>query len=487
MLILAVVYLFCIAFVFPKGNTILYTLLLISQSFYLWMAISFSITVWNTESTKPEFNSNFNHPVDIFITVAGEPKEIVAETARAAVAMDYPNFKVYILNDGFVAKKINWSEMEDLAKEYGVRCITRQKPGGAKAGNINHALALTTSPYFAVFDVDHIPHKDFLKKTMGYFVDSKMGFVQSPQFYKNAGLNTITQGSWEQQELFFGAICKGKNNFDSAFMCGTNMVLSRAAINEVGGLNEKNITEDFATSMLIHSHGWKSYYVSEVLAEGLAPEDFLSYYKQQLRWSRGSLEIMFSHNPLFVKGLSWKQKLQYIASASYYLSGLFILINALLPIIFFMTGAVPLQVSTMTLAAIFLTYMILSVYTLSLSTNLSYTYRAVAFSISSFALFIKALTMTIFRTKQSFAITSKTAIEGNFLNLVIPNILYILASIITAGIAINRWGLNDAVVTNITWALFHCIIFTVFIEAAMPESWKKHGILKKLSLYKLNK
>jgi len=90
---------------------------------------------------------------------------------------------------------------------------------------------------------------------------------------------------------------------------------------------ETNIAEDFLTSLFVHSKGWKSVYVPEVLAEGLAPEDFMSYYKQQFRWARGSLEIIFKYNPLFNRGLSLSQKLQYLASASYYLSGVVFLLN----------------------------------------------------------------------------------------------------------------------------------------------------------------
>jgi cellulose synthase (UDP-forming) len=53
--------------------------------------------------------------VDVFITVAGEPVSIVEETVEAARRMLYPNFEVYILNDGKVANKDNWRDIEALA------------------------------------------------------------------------------------------------------------------------------------------------------------------------------------------------------------------------------------------------------------------------------------------------------------------------------------------------------------------------------------
>src|SRR5690606_7694254 len=120
------------------------------------------------------------------------------------------------------------------------------------------------------------------------FQDKRMGFVQTPQYYKNQSDNVITQAAWQQQEFFFGPIMRGKDSYNSTFICGTNVVIRRKALEEVGGMFEENIAEDFLTSLFVHQHGWRSVYVPQVLATGFAPFDLLSYVKQQLRWARGS-------------------------------------------------------------------------------------------------------------------------------------------------------------------------------------------------------
>src|SRR5205823_4751315 len=103
----------------------------------------------------------------------------------AAKNIDYKSKKIYILNDGFVAKKDNWRDIEALAKEVKVQCITRKIPGGSKAGNINNALALTEGEFVLIFDADMTAYPEFLAKTIPYFHDKKVGFVQTPQYYKN--------------------------------------------------------------------------------------------------------------------------------------------------------------------------------------------------------------------------------------------------------------------------------------------------------------
>ena len=467
-LALSIAYFIFIAFLFPIGNPILFGLLILGEVFHLWQVFGYIHSVWPRRRTK-QFDQTFAPEVAVYITVTGEPEDIVEETVKAATAMQYPNFNVYILNDGYVAKRDNWREAEVLAKKYNITCLTRKKPGGAKAGNINHALSKTKEPFVVVFDADHIPVPQFLNKMMGYFVDPRVGFVQSPQYYKNFEENLVTGGAWEQQELFFGAIAKGKDGSNSAFMCGTNMAIRRTTLEEVGGMSEFSIAEDFLTSLLVHQKKWKSVYVDEVLAEGLAPEDFLSYYKQQFRWARGSLEVVFKYNPLFRRGLTFSQRVQYLSSASFYMSGLIVFLNAILPLIYFYAGIEPLAIGTMTLALIFIPYIFVVLYTIQLTSNFSYTFRALSFSLSSFPIHLKAIWQIIIRKKSGFVVTSKKAVSGNHGYLVTPHLVYI--ALVAFGIIIGylREGLSPSILSNIAWSLVYVAVFVPFITAAFQK------------------
>jgi cellulose synthase (UDP-forming) len=385
---------------------------------------------------------------------------------------------VYLLNDGYVAKKENWHEMEDLAKRLeaeglNVHCITRTRAGGAKAGNINYALSHTKAPLVAIFDADHVPHADFLEKTVPYFGVGKVGFVQTPQYYKNFATNYLTQGSWEQQELFFGPICRGKNRLNAATMCGTNMVIAREALANVGGMCTESIAEDFVTGLFMHEQGYTSVYHPEVLAEGLAAEDFLSYSKQQFRWARGALDVIFSYNPLFRSGLSWAQRIQYLASASFYLSGLIVAIDIMLPIIFLFTGAVPILAPGMLLATIFLPYMFVTLYCIERSSNFTFTFPSLGLSMSAFTIHLRALWAAATRTKSEFAVTSKEALGGNFVRLASVHIIYIVIAAIGMGVAFAREGVSASLINNVAWAGLNIAVFVPFIRSALPQRASK--------------
>lgn len=472
---LALVYGAVITFYFEHGHPILFALLIAGEVFHLWQVFTFLYTVWDTSYIAPR-KEGYREPVDIFITVAGEPTSLVEQTVRAAATMRYSGpMHVYILNDGLVAKRENWREVETLARKLAeeglpVSCITRTVPGGAKAGNINNALRHTHGTLVAIFDADHVPHRTFLEKTAPYFAaDACVGFVQTPQYYKNHGTNYLTQGSWEQQELFFGPICRGKNRLNAATMCGTNMLISREALAEVGGMATQSIAEDFVTGLFMHARGWKSVYHPEVLAEGLAAEDFLSYSKQQFRWARGALDVIFRYNPLFMRGLTWAQRTQYLASASFYLSGIVVAIDIMLPLLFLYTGLVPIVAPGMMLAAVFLPYMFVTLYTLERASNFTFTFPSLGLSMSAFTIHLRALSAALTRQRSDFAVTSKEALSGNFVRLASVHIGYAVLAAFGVLVAFAREGLSASLINNLAWVILNVAVFVPFIRASLPQ------------------
>lgn len=450
------------------GSWILYGILLAAEVYHIWQALGYLYTVWGTEDVPATKPTRFP-PVDVFITVCGEPRAIVEETVEAALAMDYPAFTVYVLNDGFVAHKENWQEIANLEHDYPIRVITRRTPGGAKAGNTNNALRVTTAPFFVVFDADHIPHPDFLRRTVGYMDDPRMAIVQTPQYYANKDENFITRAAWEQQELFFGPICQGKVRMNAIFWCGTNALIRREALLSIGGVPESSIAEDFLASLFIHERGWKSTYVSEVLSHGLAPADLESYVSQQYRWARGSLDVLFRYNPLFRKGLAWKQRLQYLYSASFYLNGLVVLADAIIPLLFLFFGTVPVHDTTGGFIVFFTPFIFFTLYLLMRSTRYTITFRAIQLTVATSFVYILALVNAVIGNRAHFTVTSKEKREGaNFLMYALPNIAYVTLTLAGLAVGIDREGVTPAVVTNASWAFFNVVFFWPFISYAYP-------------------
>jgi cellulose synthase (UDP-forming) len=210
-------------------------------------------------------------------------------------------------------------------------------------------------------------------------------------------------------------------------------------------------------------------YVPEVLAEGLATEDLLTYSKQQFRWARGALDVIFRYNPLFMRGLTWPQRIQYLASASFYLSGLVVVFDMLLPIVFFFTGMIPVVISSMFLALVFLPYMFLTLYSIQRASNFTFTFPSLGFSMGGFNIHLKALYSAVTRERSNFEVTEKQKATGNFLPLVRLHIVYLVVAVVGAAWAVAREGFDASVINNIAWVMINGAVFYPFIQAALPE------------------
>jgi len=441
------------------ANGLLYTLLVLAECFNVAQVLGYWYTVWHERAPERK-RARVDGRVDVFIATYNESVEVVEETVRAAVAMPYPH-RTYLLDDG------NRPEMGAMAARHGARWITRSNNQGAKAGNINHALTVTGAEFFAVFDADHVPQPHFLDRMMPFLSDPHVAFVQAPQYYANRGLNYVTEGAMDQQELFFGPICKGKDGLGAVFCCGTNMVMRRAAVEEVGGFREDSITEDAVTSLDLHEHGWTSRYVGERLADGLAPEDLGAYVSQQRRWARGNIEMLLRAR-VWRRRMPVRLRFQYAWSAMYYLTSLTTVLYMALPCLFLLFGIQTVSALSTDFIAHFLPYIFTTIFILARSAEGRLRFRAIQLSYGLFPVFTGAFYAAVSGRKTGFAVTPKEGRVQNFYHLVVPQIAVAAISALSILVGFAHYA-GPATVTNACWALFNVVMLSAIIRAAAPQ------------------
>ncbi|MEG4503084.1 glycosyltransferase [Microcoleus sp. F6_B4] len=298
---------------------------------------------------------NFTPPVDIFIPTYNEPTFILRRTVIGCQALDYPNKKVYLLDD---TKR---PEIKLLAKELGCEYITRPDNIHAKAGNINHATALTNGELIVVFDADFIPTKNFLTRTVGFFQNPEIALVQTPQsFYnhdpisRNLGLETVLA---PEEEIFYRQIEIIKDSADSVVCCGTSFVVRRTALETAGGLVTDSICEDYFTGIRLSATGYRLVYLDEKLSAGLAAENIEAHLNQRLRWARGTLQAFFiDSNPLTIRGLTFVQRLSHLEGLLHWFTSLTKVLYLLIPLAYSFLGIIPLRASARELLYFFLPY-----------------------------------------------------------------------------------------------------------------------------------
>jgi cellulose synthase (UDP-forming) len=349
--------------------------------------------------------------VDVFIPTYNEDVGLLRRTVLGANAIRYPH-TTYLLDDG------NRAEVRALAGELGVQYIAREEHHHAKAGNINHALRQTRGDFIALFDADHVPQPQFLDRTLGFFADPRMAFIQTPQFFYNLSAfeefsHTDTDEHWEQQSMFFHYLQPGKQRWNAAFFCGTCAVIRRKALEEVGGIATDTITEDIHTSVLIHARGWKSVYLDEHLATGLAPTDVVSYFKQRLRWALGNLRVMFICNPLVRRGLTLPQRLSYFSSMFSWTIGFQKVIYYVTPPLMLLTPLMPIDRFFTNLVGLYAANLLLQLFTYkALTGGRGRIFMDELFNMLNFGFLIRSFFRAMFGLGQRFVVTRKTGGEA---------------------------------------------------------------------------
>ena len=413
--------------------------------------------------------------VDVLICTYNEPLQLLEKTIAACTNLEYPNnkFKIHVCDDG------RRESLKILCSNYKVNYISREDNEGAKAGNINNALKFLTGDLFAVLDADMIPKKEFLTKTVGYFSNENMAFVQTPQVYYNQDMYqyNLSQNLPNEQDFFMRDIQEARAAKNAVLHVGTNALFRREFVNNIGGYPTCSITEDMAVGMLLQSNGYDSVLVNEELVLGLSATTFTELVKQRDRWCRGNLQVLKHFNPIFTKGLSFAQKIAYFDGAVYWFANLQKMVYILCPLIYLLTSTLIIDSSLKSLLNMYLPFIlgqILIFNTLSPKTR--------SFKWSHYYEIAMAphLCMSILKEllflKTKFNVTSKEILYNKKqfqLKVVLPHIIIIIITIvawIVSTLALIKYKINvGAYLLNIFWSGYNFMGAIISIKVAYQK------------------
>lgn len=458
------------------------------------------ITADPTERAAPPKVSRDELPtVDILVPSYNEPADMLSITLAAAKNMIYPKSKrrVVLCDDGGTDARCNSdnpelakksrarrAEMQKLCADLGIIYSTRPKNEHAKAGNMSAALERLDGDLVVVFDADHVPSRDFLARTVGYFVhDPNLFLVQTPHLFinpdpieRNLGLTCPPEN-----EMFYGMIHRGLDRWGGAFFCGSAAVLRRKALDSVGGFAGETITEDAETALEIHSSGWRSLYLDRAMIAGLQPETFSSFIQQRGRWASGMMQMLMLKNPLFRPGLEPLQRLCYINSMSFWLFPLIRLVYLIAPLTYLFFG-VEIFVSTFAEALVYSAgYMAVSFMVQNaLFSRHRWPLISEVYEVAQAPYLASAIFRTIWKPRSAtFNVTAKDeTLAESFISPIYRPIL-ILFGLMAAGIValIVRWiafpGDHSVLGVVGAWAVFNFILVSLSLRATVEQQQRR--------------
>lgn len=462
------------------GNPILYWVLMFSLVLLSWKVLHewiyyFSISAPDTPENPPSFT------VDVFTTfVAGEPYEMIEETLVAIKNIRYPH-------ETYLCDEADDPRLKAICEKWGIHHVTREKKVNAKAGNINNALRQSTGDICLILDPDHVPQPDFLDHIVPYFADERIGFVQTVQAYKNIHESLISKGAAQQTFQFYGPIMMTMNSYGSVQAIGANCTFRRKALESIGG-HAAGLAEDMHTAMQLHAKGWKSVYVPRILARGLVPSTLSAYYKQQLKWSRGVFELLFTTYPRIFATLTWPQRVYYGILPGFYFLSVAYFLNLLLPVVCLFTGYMPMRMDLVEFILIGLPLFVSGLAVRQYAQNwvMEEGERGLHLAgglllIGTWWIHLMGLLFAIMRRKVPYDPTPKDNQEANNWPLNIPNLLAIGLSIAAVVYGVNA-NPNIYYAMMGSLALLNVSILSFTVLASRQRSWRsvidRHGPLR---------
>ncbi|MDH3651602.1 MAG: glycosyltransferase family 2 protein [Saprospiraceae bacterium] len=237
-------------------------------------------------------------------------EQYVAERLIDSICkLDYPKdkFEVHILDDStdetleIVRKKVK----EYQSKGFDIVQVTRSNRTGYKAGALRDAMSLSKGNFIAIFDADFTPRRDFLKQTIPYFEEEKIGVVQTRWEHINKDYSLITRLQALQLNVHFTVEQKGRSAADFMLQFnGTAGVWRKAAITDAGGWNDDTLTEDLDLSIRAQLKGWKIVFREAIGSPAELPAEMNGFKSQQYRWMKGGAETAKKMLPVV-----WKSSL----------------------------------------------------------------------------------------------------------------------------------------------------------------------------------
>ena len=453
-------------------------------SWVLWLAEAFGaftylLFAWITRDTSPTREFRPPRPglsVDILVPTFDEGSEILEATLVGCNQVSYPH-RTYVLDDG------RRPAIEQLASRLGCHYLTRESRAHAKAGNINAALPRTAGQFIVVLDADMVPQRDLLERTLGYFEDPRLAFIQMPQeFYNHDSIQHDPRAVlWHEQSLFFRVIQPGKNHSDSAFWCGSPSVVRRSALEDVGGVASSTITEDIHTSVRMHSRGWSSFFLAEPLAFGIAPQTIRAFLVQRLRWARGTMQLYASReSPLWLPGLSFRQRVSYLASFLAYFESFQKLVLIATPVLIVLSNTFPMRVDMLAFLARWVPYFVISlIANIAGGRGVFRYFQTEKYNLLKMVVFVQS-TLTLLKSRTlKFEVTPKTveasvyegerrALRAYFLilGIIAGTVIYGLLNLVMGSSVVL--GLQ-AYLVALFWALYNAVLILVGVAEVLRK------------------
>ncbi len=225
---------------------------------------------------------------------------VVERLIDSVCLINYPidKLEIQLLDDSTdETSNIIKSKVEEWAlKGINIKHIQRNNREGYKAGALKNGLALAKGEYIAIFDSDFIIQPNFLNETLPYFIDNKVGMVQTKWGHLNKDFSLLTKLQAFGLDAHFTIEQVGRN-YQGGFINfnGTAGIWRKSCIIDAGNWQCDTLTEDLDLSYRAQLKNWNFIYLENIESPAELPPVMSALKNQQYRWTKGGVETAIKH------------------------------------------------------------------------------------------------------------------------------------------------------------------------------------------------
>lgn len=275
-----------------------YQLLLLVYSIYAILLLMTYLTIWMDgadEMREPDVHVKRWPSVSIIIP-SFNAGHTIFECLEHVKRIRYKGrLEIMVVDDGSTD-----GSAARLRKMKGIRffSITRNV---SKSSAVNYGIAHAKGDIIACVDSDTYANADVLERTIPYFEqDKKIGSVVL--FINAAHPRNLLQRVQELEYwVSFGFYFKTVDYVDGLHVTpGPMAIYRREVFEQLGGLDEYNITEDLEIGLRMRQAGWRIKACHAAMVYTEVPATLVNIFNQRLRWFRGGLMNILRYNHLFL-------------------------------------------------------------------------------------------------------------------------------------------------------------------------------------------
>ncbi|WP_297477261.1 glycosyltransferase [Thermococcus sp.] len=243
----------------------------------------------------------------------------MGDTLRAMAGLNYPKDKleVLLLDDGSTDDTLE--RAAEVAREFPFIKVIEVKGGGkGKSYVLNYGLKLAKGEVIAVYDADNRPEPDALIRLVSMLSDETPAVIGKVRTI-NWNRNVLTRFICMEYLYFQLAGQAGKSMFyKTAVLPGTNFVIKRELLEELGGWDEGVIAEDLELSFRILARGKRIAYNPLAVTWEQEPESWRVWFRQRARWAAGNVYTVAEHIKRFREIPGWGLRIDLLLTLMVY-------------------------------------------------------------------------------------------------------------------------------------------------------------------------